>query len=220
MKLKPLAEQAMVVTGASSGIGLATARLAARRGARVVLAARSEKALEDICSEIRVTGGQATSIAADVSDREAVERIAEHAISTMGRIDTWVNNAGISIYGRTEDISLEDMHRLFDVTFWGVVHGSLAALPRLRQQGGALINIGSVESEISLPLNGIYASAKHAVKAFTDALRMELEKEQAPISVTLVKPGSIDTPFFEHAKNYMDAAPKPPIKTTTGTGGR
>jgi hypothetical protein len=102
------------------------------------------------------------------------------------------------------------MRQLFEVNFWGMVYGARAALPRLRGSGGALINIGSIVSDRAIPLQGAYSASKHAVKGFTDALRVELEEEGAPISVTLIKPSSIDTPYFQHAKNYMEVEPKPP----------
>ncbi|RIL03447.1 MAG: short-chain dehydrogenase [Proteobacteria bacterium] len=210
MQLRPLSEQVVVITGASSGIGLATARMAAQRGARVVLSARSEDALAQAAEEIRRDGGDASHFAADVAEPEAMERLARHARERFGGIDTWVNNAGVSVYGRAEQVSLADMRQLFDVDFWGMVHGCRAALPELKRRGGALINVGSVESEVAAPLTAAYAAAKHAMKGFTDALRVELRNEDAPVSVSLVKPGSIDTPFFEHAKNYMQDDPKPP----------
>lgn len=210
MRLQPLSDQVIVITGASSGIGLTTARMAARTGAKVVLTARDEETLREEAQRIRDEGGEASYLAGDIADPETATRVAQHAVQTYGRIDTWVNNAGIGLYGLAQDVSLADMRRLFDVTFWGVVHGCLAAIPRLKASGGVLINVGSVDSEISVPYHSAYAAAKHAVKGFTNALRMELEKEGAPIAVTLVKPAGIDTPFFEHAKNYMDDNPQPP----------
>jgi NAD(P)-dependent dehydrogenase (short-subunit alcohol dehydrogenase family) len=213
VSLKPLEEQVIVVTGASSGIGLATARLAARRGARVVLASRSRTGLRRVVEEIRERGGEATWVRADVGDPDQVEEIAEHALREYGGFDTWVNNAGISIYGRLEDTALEDARRLFETNYWGQVHGSLVALRYLKEHGGALINVGSVVSERALPLQGHYVASKHAIKGFTDALRMELEKEGAPVSVTLIKPGSIDTPLPRHAKNLLEVEPTlpPPV---------
>lgn len=210
MKRKAIADQVMVITGASSGIGLTTARMAARAGAKVVLTARDEETLREEVARIRSEGGDATFLAGDVAKSETLELVARHAVVHYGRIDTWVNNAGIAVYGLAEEVSLADMRRVVDVTFWGVVHGCLAAVPHLRENGGTLINVGSIESEMSAPYHSAYSAAKHAVKGFTNSLRLELSHEGAPISVTLVKPGAIDTPFFEHAKNYLAGNPKPP----------
>ena len=213
VKLKPIAEQVVVITGASSGIGLATARAAAAKGATVVLSSRDAVDLRESLEEIRARGGSASSHVADVGDPAAMRALAEAAVGEFGRIDTWVNNAGVSIYGLIEDVPLEDAHRLFQTNYWGVVHGSLAALPHLRERGGALINIGSVLSETGYPLQGHYAASKHAVKGFTDSLRLEVEKEGAPVVVTLVQPAAIDTPYPEHARNYLATEPQhvPPV---------
>ncbi len=202
--LKPLKEQVVVITGASSGIGLATAKLAAKRGARVVLASRSRPDLRRAVKEIQKEGGEATYVVADVSDASDVQHIADVAIREFGGFDTWVNNAGVSIYGRMEKVPVRDARQLFEVNYWGVVNGCTAAVPHLRRRGGAIINIGSVLSDRAVPLQGHYSASKHAVKGYTDALRMELEEAGAPISVTLVKPAAIDTPYTEHARNYMD----------------
>lgn len=210
LQLKNLSAQVVVITGASSGIGLVTARMAARRGARLVLAARSEEALRQLAEEINSGGGEATYVVADVGSEEDVRRIGEKANERFGGFDTWVNNAGVSIYGNLLDVSLEDMRRLFDTNFWGVVYGSLTAAERLRTRGGAIINVGSTLSDRAIPVQGIYSASKHAVKGFTDALRMELEAEGAPISVTLIKPGAIATPYPQHAKNYMEREPTVP----------
>jgi short-subunit dehydrogenase len=209
--LKPLDRQVIVITGASSGIGLATALAAAERGARVIAVARSEQTLHDIVQTIGRGGGEAAMVVADVADRRAMEDVARLAVETFGGIDTWVNNAGVAIYGRLEEVSEEDSRRLFDVNFWGVVNGSLAALPHLRASGGALINVGSEVSEAVVPLQGMYSSSKHAVKGFTDALRVEVEQvEEQPVSITLIQPTAVDTPYPEHARNYMALEPKLP----------
>jgi short-subunit dehydrogenase len=213
IKLKKLRDQSIVITGASSGIGLTTAEMAADAGARVVLSSRNEAELRKAVEGIRGRGGRAIFVVADVADAEAVEEIGRRAVHEFGGFDTWVNNAGLGLYGRSEDVPLADKRRLFDVNFWGVVHGCRTAVPHLKRHGGALINIGSMVSDLASPLLGIYSASKHAVKGYTDALRMELEEEGAPVAVTLVKPAAINTPFIEHAGNYMEAEPEfpPPV---------
>lgn len=213
VRLKRISEQVIIITGASSGIGHLTARMAAERGARVVLAARSEEPIRELAGEIRDRGGQAHFVTADVSREEEVRRIAGEAVGRFGGFDTWVNNAGVSIYGRALDVPISDARRLFETNFWGLVYGSRAACEHLRHHGGALINIGSVVSDRAIPLQSFYSASKQAVKGFTDALRVELEKDGAPVSVTLIKPTGIDTPYTRHALNLMDEEPKlpPPV---------
>jgi NAD(P)-dependent dehydrogenase (short-subunit alcohol dehydrogenase family) len=212
-KLKPLRQQVVVITGGSSGIGLATARLAAERGAQVVLVSRDEEDLGRAVREIRERGGRATYFVADVADHAALQRVARDVIVEFGRIDTWVNNAGVTVYGLTEEVPLGDARRLFETNYWGVVNGSLAALPHLRTGGGALINIGSVLSDTGYPLQGHYTASKHAVKGFTDSLRLEVEKSGAAVSVTLIQPAAIDTPYTDHARNHLgvQARQMPPV---------
>lgn len=211
--LKPLQDQVIVVTGASSGIGLATARMAAERGAKVVLAARSGAVMAEVVREIEQAGGHAAYAVADVGRRDEVKAIAETAITAFGRIDTWVNVAGQTIYGRLRDVSDTDSERLLQTNLWGTIYGSLVALDYLEAEGGALVNVGSVASDLAFPMQGMYVASKHAVKGFTDALRIELMQDQIPVSVTLIKPTSIDTPLPQRARNYMDREPTlpPPI---------
>lgn len=203
-KLKKLRDQVIVITGASSGIGLVTARMAAEKGARLVLAARSEDALRELTQEIEQQGGRATYVVADVSRQEDVHNIARKALERFGGFDTWINDAGVSIYGKLTDIPIEDMRKLFETNVWGVIYGSLEAVKHLRRHGGAIINVGSILSESTAILQGIYSASKHAVKGFTDGLRMELSLDELPIAVTLIKPAAIDTPYTLHAKNYME----------------
>ncbi|HEX7296345.1 MAG TPA: SDR family oxidoreductase [Pyrinomonadaceae bacterium] len=213
IKLKKLKDQTIVITGASSGIGLVTARLAASRGARVVLNARNEEALKTVADDINRAGGEASYVVGDVANFDDVQRIADEAVQRFGGFDTWVNNAGVSIFGPVLDQSLEDHRRLFETNYWGVVHGSMVAAEHLRTRGGALINVGSVLSDRAIPIQGTYCATKHAVKGYTDALRMELQKEGSPISVTLIKPSAIDTPYIQHAKNLLQSEPlnPPPV---------
>jgi short-subunit dehydrogenase len=210
LKLRPLDTQVIVITGATSGIGLVTARKAAALRARLVLASRNEGALRTLADEINGAGGEAVHAVADVANEEDVRKIAATARQRFGGFDTWVNNAGVSIYGNLTDVSLADHRRLFETNYWGVVHGSLVAVEHLKLRGGALINIGSALSDRAIPVQGAYCASKHAVKGFTDALRMELEHEEIPISVTLIKPAAIDTPYKNHAKNYLPVEPQNP----------
>src|SRR5687767_5283220 len=143
VKLKNLNEQVIVITGASSGIGLTTARMAAERGARVVLASRNEDALRKLANEINESGADAVSVVADVGKERDVEKIAAEALHRFGGFDTWVNNAGVSIYGDLEEVSTKDMRQLFETNFWGTVYGSLIAARNMKSRGGAIINIGS-----------------------------------------------------------------------------
>lgn len=221
-KLKPLKQQVMVITGASSGIGLTTARMAAARGVRLVLNARNEQTIRRITDDLnaRHGAGRAVCVAGDVSNEQDVHRLAQTGIDAFGGFDTWVNNAGVSIYGRLDEVPMEDHRRLFETNFWGLVHGSRIAIQhfaeRLEQDpdyAGALINIGSTLSDRAIPLQGMYCASKHAVKGFTDALRMEVEEQGLPVVVTLIKPSAIDTPYRQHAKNYMETEPlnPPPV---------
>ena len=203
-KLKPVGQQTIVLTGATSG--LATARLAAERGAKLLLVARNEAALKELAAEIVGKGGHADYAVADVADKSQVDAAAAKAVAVFGHFDTWVNDAGAFLYGRMQDTTMEDQHRVFDVVYWGVVHGTLAAAAHLRQAGGAIVNVGSVLGEFAIPYQGPYCAAKFAVKGFTEAFRREIEAVGDPISLTLIKPAAIDTAFMEHARNAMGSA--------------
>lgn len=212
LKLKPLDQQVIVITGASSGIGLATARKAAKAGASVVLASRNEEALRTICEEITAGGGRAHVVAADVGDPEDVQKIARAAVGRFSRFDTWINDAGVGIYGVLEEVGLADHERLFRTNYFGVVNGSVEAVKHFKSRGGAgaLINVGSVLGDAGSPLLGAYVASKHAVKGYTDTLRMELTRDKAEISVTLIKPSSVGTPFTDHAKSLLAERPTVP----------
>ena len=202
-QLKPLSRQRIVLTGGTSGIGLATARMAAEGGAHLVLVARNAEALEAVAGELRGKGAQVAVCVGDVAEPETHAKAAALAKERFGGFDSWVNDAGAFIYGRVDETPIEDQKRLFDVTYWGTVHGSLEALRGFGPAGGALVNIGSVLGERAIALQGTYCSAKFAVKALTQTLRMEAAMKGQDVSITLIKPAAIDTPYMEHARNLL-----------------
>lgn len=209
--LKPLNEQIIVITGATSGHGLCTAEKAALAGATVMLTARNEGALRAVCSDIRARGGTVDYVAADVGLEADVQRVATETIDRFGGFDTWVNNAGIGIYAAVTDLDLADHRKLFETNYWGVVHGSVVALRHFKERGGgAIINVGSINSDMGSPLLASYNASKHAVKGFTDSLRIEMIKAELPISVTLIKPSAIGTPFPQHGRNLTGFAARLP----------
>lgn len=212
LHLKPVKRQVLVITGATSGIGLSLARAAAARGASLVLTARNEAALKAVCEDLSAKGARCAYVVADVGAPSEVEAVAAFAIAEFGGFDTWVNNAGVGIIGPIADTPIADQRRLFDTNYWGVVHGSLAAIAhfRTREGGGALINVGSPLGDVAAPMQGAYSASKHAVKAFTTALRLEARSEGWPVSVTLVKPQAVDTPYAAHALNLTGLAVKAP----------
>lgn len=240
-RLKPLAEQVMVITGASSGIGLVTAKKAAAAGVKVLLVARDGAALAEAVREIESAGGVAGWFAADVGEIAEVRAAAAAAVERFGRIDTWVNNAGVAIYAALVDTPLDEHRQLFRTNYFGAVHGALIAVQHLQEHGGALITIGSVAGDMPSPVMGAYSASKHAVKGFIESLRIELNAAGAPISVTLIKPSGIDTPVARHAANHvdgealippqvydpdlvadaiLDAARRPRLNVTVGGAGR
>lgn len=209
LKLKDLKDQVIVITGASSGIGLATARMAADKGAKVVAAARNEEALKELVAELNNKGHEAIFVEADVGKEEDVQKIADAAIKKFGRFDTWVNNAAVTIFGHMMEVTIEDMRRMFDTTFWGVVYGMRVAAKHYIDRGepGSIINVGSLYGDRGVVLQSTYSSAKFAVHGMTENVRMEMEKDNAPVSISLIHPGRIDTPYNEHARSYAERQP-------------
>lgn len=210
IKLKPIEDQVVVIVGASSGMGRDAALQFARRGAKVVVAARSQEGLDSLVNEIKGEHGEATAIAADVSNFNAVQAIAGKALERYGRVDTWVHLAAVSIYATFEETTPEEFKRIIDVNLLGAIYSAKVALPLLRQSGGgALIQISSVEGKRAFPLQSAYASSKHGMVGYLDALRTELKHEGAPISVTNIMPAGINTPFFNKARTKMGVKPMP-----------
>jgi NAD(P)-dependent dehydrogenase (short-subunit alcohol dehydrogenase family) len=206
---KPIADQVVVITGASSGIGRETARRFARHGARVVATARNEEALRAVEGEITGEGARALSVAADVADWPQVQAVARRTVEAFGRIDTWVNNAAVTVYGSFEQIPVDEFQRVVDVTLMGHVHGAKAALPYLKQAGGTLIGVGSVLGLVPAPLQTPYTAAKWALKGFYDALRLEQERDCYGARVSLILPSAVDTPLFRNAKSHLGVEPGP-----------
>ena len=215
MKLKPLREQVVVVMGASSGIGRETALRLANRGAKVVVAARSETGLRSLEDEIRELGGEARAVVADVCEFEQVEAVAQSAVEEYGRLDTWVHLAAVGLFAPFGQTQPEEFRRVVDVDLMGQVYGAIAALPRIKREGrGALVHVSSVVGKRSAPLQSAYSASKHGIDGFLESLRVELSQEGwNSIGVTTVMPAAINTPFFAKARTKLGVKPKgfPPI---------
>ncbi|HET7036951.1 MAG TPA: SDR family oxidoreductase [Thermomicrobiaceae bacterium] len=207
---KPLAEQVVVITGASSGIGRETALELATRHAALVLAARNAEALEEVRREVERLGGTALPVVTDVSDWPQVEDLARQAVARFGRIDSWINDAAVAEFATVAETTPAEAARMVQVNLLGQIYGSMAALPELTRQGqGMLVNVSSQVGVRGVPLMAVYSATKHGIKGFTEALRVELAHAQPGITVTLVLPASINTPFFTHARSKLGSLPRP-----------
>jgi short-subunit dehydrogenase len=207
-----LRDAVVVVTGASSGIGRATAVELADRGARVVVTARREEPLRELVEECRALGAEARAVPADVTDQAAMEKVARVAAEAFGGLDAWVNNAGVLLVARFEDSPDEAYRQVMETNFFGYVHGARAALPEVGQRGrGVLVNVSSIHGVGGAPYASAYAASKFAVRGWAESLRQELRGDA--ISVCTVLPAAIDTPLFQHAGNHMGRALKPPNPT-------
>ena len=206
----PLGEQVVVITGASQGIGRETALEMASRGASLVVAARNEEALTELARQVVRIGGHAEPVVTDVADYAQVERLGERAVERFGRIDTWVNNAAVSIYATVEQLAAEEMERLVAVNLLGQMYGSKVAVAHMKpRRQGTIINIGSALSERAIPLQSAYVATKHGVQGFSEALRLELMAEEAGIDVVLILPSSTNTPLFDFARSKLGVMPMP-----------
>ncbi|WP_066375565.1 MULTISPECIES: SDR family oxidoreductase [unclassified Anabaena] len=208
MQLKPINQQVVSVVGASSGIGRQAALQFAQRGAKVVVSARSQSGLESLVEEIRGFGGEASYIVAKVEVFEEVQAIANQTVELYGRLDTWVHVPAIGLFATFDQTTPEEFKHVIDVDLMGQVYGAMAALPHLKREGrGALIHISSMEGRRSLPYQSAYSAAKHGVEGFVEAMRLELQHENWPISVTSIKPAVINTPFWNNGLTKLGVKP-------------
>jgi short-subunit dehydrogenase len=207
----------VVITGASGGIGRATALRCAANGATVVLAARREDALREVASQCEELGAQALVMPTDVTDADAVNRLARRTVERFGRIDAWVNNAAVSLFAPFQEAPIEDIRRVLDTNVMGYVHGARAALPYMRDRGaGVLVNVSSIVGVVPQPYTHAYTMSKAAILALSASLRQELRLDGAKhVKVASVLPATIDTPLFDHAANYTGrrVVAMPPVYT-------
>ncbi|MBW3570118.1 MAG: SDR family NAD(P)-dependent oxidoreductase [Gemmatimonadetes bacterium] len=205
---RPIRDQVVVITGASSGIGRCTALHLAGLGASVVLTARRADALEQVVREIRAGGGRAIAVPGEVTRADDLRAVADAAVQRFGRIDTWVNNAGVYLQGRVQDISLDEYRRVLDVNFVGLVNGTQRALEVMLPRGeGVIVQVSSVAAKRGVPFTSPYSASKAAVAAFASALRAELLGSGVRLSV--LYPPSVDTPIYDSARGKLGVAPKP-----------
>jgi NAD(P)-dependent dehydrogenase (short-subunit alcohol dehydrogenase family) len=200
----------VAITGASAGVGRATARLAGRAGAKVALMARDAEGLESARAEVAATGATAIAIPLDVADAAAVLAAAERIERELGPIDVWINNAMVTVFSPVAELEPEEIRRVTEVTYLGGVHGTLAALRQMRRRGrGTIVQVGSALAYFGIPLQAPYCAAKHALRGFTDALRIELRREGSAIAVTSVHLPAVNTPQFDWARTRQEQAPRP-----------
>jgi len=205
-----MAQKVIAITGASAGIGRAAARAFAARGCKVGLIARGIERLESACREVDAAGGSGLVAPADVSDAEAVDRAAELIERNLGPIDVWVNVAMATVFAPFHLIAPGEYRRATEVTYLGFVHGTMAALKRMRPRGrGTIVQVGSALGYRSVPLQSAYCGAKAAIRAFTDSIRSELIHDGVGVHLTLVNMPALNTPQFDWARNKMRQRPQP-----------
>jgi NAD(P)-dependent dehydrogenase (short-subunit alcohol dehydrogenase family) len=206
---KPLSEQIIVVTGASSGLGRAVARLAGRRGAKVVVTARNVEALDACVREIEAVGSEALAVPADCAVQDEVAQVVEQAVDRFGRIDTYVANAIVTVYSETYRYEPEELRRIMDVNFFGQVYGYWAVLPHLRESQGTFVSIQSALAYRGIPLQGGYCASKAALRNFFESARVELLKAGWGVDISVVHPAAINTPQFDRDRQKIGKQPQP-----------
>jgi len=209
MRKKPIEEQVLVITGASSGVGRAVARAAGRRGAKVVVAARGEDGLAAAVGEIERAGSEALAVPGDLTTVEQNEELVRKALERFGRIDTFVANAIVTVYAEVEQLDPEELRRVFDVNFFGVAFGYKAALPALKESHGTFLHVSSALAYRGIPLQAAYCSSKAAGRAFLESARVELQKHGHDVAISLVLPGAINTPQFDRDRQKLGKQPQP-----------
>jgi NAD(P)-dependent dehydrogenase (short-subunit alcohol dehydrogenase family) len=210
MAHKDMSGRVVVVTGASAGVGRATAHRFARGGARVGLIGRDGAALDEVKAEIESFGGEAFAAPADVADAEAVFAAADAIARALGPIDVWVNDAMATVYAEVADTTPEEFRRVTEVTYLGFVHGTMAALRHMQpRNSGTIVQVGSSLAYRGIPLQAAYCGAKHAIRGFTDSLRSELIHNGSAIAVTMVQLPAVNTPQFDWARVHIDREPRP-----------
>ncbi len=206
---KPLSEQVVVVTGASSGLGRAVARGAGERGAKVVVTGRNEEALANCVEEVERAGSEALAVPADCAEQDEVERVVARAIERFGRIDTYVANAIVTVYAEAERLTADELRRVIDVNFFGVVYGFWASLPHLRESKGTFLHVSSALAYRGIPLQAAYCASKAGLRAFLESARVEEQKAGTGVAISLVLPGAINTPQFDRDRQKIGYQPQP-----------
>ena len=206
---KPLAEQVVVVTGASSGLGRAVARGAAERGARVVVTARSAEALDNCVRELEAFGAQALAVPADHAVEDEVHQVVERALDRFGRIDTVVASAFVSVFGEFEQLKMDELRRVLDVNFLGRIYLLQAVLPHLRETRGTFVDINSALAYRGIPLQAPYCATKAALRGFLESVRVEQRKHETGVDICVVLPGAINTPHFGRVRQKIGYRPQP-----------
>src|SRR5881275_2078304 len=209
MPKKPLSEQVMVVTGASSGVGRAIARVAGERGARVVVAARGEDGLAAAVEEIERAGSEALAVPGDLAEQKQNEELVRRSLERFGRIDTFVANAIVTVYAEVEHLEPDELRRVMDVNFFGVAYGYWAALPALKESHGTFLHVSSALAYRGIPLQAAYCSSKAAARTFLESARVELQKHGHDVAISLVLPGAINTPQFDRDRQKLGKQPQP-----------
>jgi short-subunit dehydrogenase len=200
----------VVITGASAGVGRATALAFARHGWKLALVARDPPGLQETKEEVERAGGSALTIPADVSDAEAMFAVSDRVVKDFGTIDVWVNNAMVTMFSPVGDMTPAEYRRITEVTYLGYVYGTMAALRHMRvRNAGTIVQVGSALAYRAIPLQSAYCGAKFAIRGFTDALRSELQHEKSAVRITMVQLPAVNTPQFDWGRNKMPRRPQP-----------